>query len=260
MVLYGISSIYSIFLWRKGFRKDDLLNYSLLTAALVFHWLAMFKRGVSLQRCPTHNLFEATMFIGWGLMLATLALGAWRKLRFLTVFAAPILFGLGVFALMPSLDAHNPKPELRTAALSLHVALSLLAYGGFGLSAAAGFMFLTQEHDLKFHKKRALFSLLPPITRLEKVITWMTLAGFVLLTAGLLFGFFWVPLPAGAGFFGDFKVLWSAVVWLLYLVLLVLHWKFAQRGRRLAWGSIGGFVFVLLTYWGASLASPLHNP
>ena len=30
VVLYGISSIYSVFLWRKGFRRDDHINYLLL--------------------------------------------------------------------------------------------------------------------------------------------------------------------------------------------------------------------------------------
>jgi ABC-type uncharacterized transport system permease subunit len=37
-----------------------------------------------------------------------------------------------------------------------HAALSLLSYGAFGLSAVAALMYLTLEHDLKFHKLRAL--------------------------------------------------------------------------------------------------------
>ena len=46
-------------------------------------------------------------------------------------------------------------------------------------------MYLTQEHDLKFHKLRAIFSLLPPIQRLERVTSRLLIGGFVLLTAGL---------------------------------------------------------------------------
>ena len=41
----------------------------------------------------------------------------------------------------------------------------------------------TQEHDLKFHKLRAIFSLLPPIQRLERVMNGLLLVGIVLLTA-----------------------------------------------------------------------------
>ena len=54
--------------------------------------------------------------------------------------------------------------------------------------------------------------------------------------------------------------MYSLFVWLLYLSLLVLHWCFAQRGRRFAWGAICGFVFVLLTFWGIYLLSGIHNP
>ena len=46
-------------------------------------------------------------------------------------------------------------------------------------------MYLSQEHDLKFHKLRAVFSLMPPIERLEKAINGLLFTGFILLTAGL---------------------------------------------------------------------------
>jgi ABC-type transport system involved in cytochrome c biogenesis permease subunit len=50
------------------------------------------------------------------------------------------------------------------------------------------------------------------------------------------------------------------VVWLLYLGLIVMRWRFAQGGRRFAWSALGSFVFVLLTFWGTNVLSPLHNP
>ena len=46
-------------------------------------------------------------------------------------------------------------------------------------------MYLTQEHDLKFHKLRAVLSLMPPMDRLEKITSGLLWAGFILLTAGL---------------------------------------------------------------------------
>jgi ABC-type uncharacterized transport system permease subunit len=50
------------------------------------------------------------------------------------------------------------------------------------------------------------------------------------------------------------------VVWCVYLGLLVMRWHFAQGGRRFALGAIGSFAFILLTFWGSNLLSPLHNP
>jgi ABC-type uncharacterized transport system permease subunit len=58
---------------------------------------------------------------------------------------------------------------------------------------------------------------------------------------------------------GDFKVLWAGFVWLLYLGLILMRWKF-WRGRRFAVSAIGACAFVLLTFWGSSLMSPSHDP
>ena len=56
VMIYGLSAIYSIFLLRKGFRQDNRVNYLLLLSAAVFHTVAMFERGFSLDRCPINNL------------------------------------------------------------------------------------------------------------------------------------------------------------------------------------------------------------
>ena len=52
--------LYSAFLWRRGFQRDNWINYSLLAVAFVLHTVAMAKRGFSLQHCPVNNLYEAT--------------------------------------------------------------------------------------------------------------------------------------------------------------------------------------------------------
>jgi ABC-type uncharacterized transport system permease subunit len=260
VITYGISMVYSVFLWRKGFRQDNRTNYFLLLAGFALHTTAMIKRGFDLQHCPVNNLYEATTFIAWTIVGTYLVLGLWSRLRFLGAFASPILFGLGIFALMPSLDPpHGLKPEFSGADASLHAALILLAYGAFGLAAIAGIMFLTQEHNLKFHKLRAVLSLFPPIERLEVVTYRLVLAGFILLTAGLMAGGR-LERPPGVNFFDDSKVLWSAFLWIIYLVLLISRWRFSQSGRRFAIGVISTFTFLVLTFWGTNLLSTIHHP
>src|SRR5204863_2981538 len=175
---------------------------------------------------------------------AYLVFGAWSRLRFLGAFASPLLFAIGVFALMPPLDVRGAaQPAFAGGWSSLHKALILLSYGAFGLSSVAGIMYLTQEHDLKYHKLRAVLSLLPPIQRLEMVIGRVLLAGFALLTSGLLISAVYLKQTRKVYVTGDAEVVYSILVWLIYLALLVLHWRFAQRGRRFAWGAIGSFTF-----------------
>jgi HemX protein len=260
VIFYGLSMIYSVFLWRKGFREDNRVNYFLLLLACAFHTAAMFQRGFSLQRCPVNNLYEATLFIAWTIV-ATYLIGAWSRLRFLGAFASPVLFVIGVFALMPALDphqAHSAKPEFVNGWASLHGALILLSFGAFGLGSVVALMYLSQEHDLKFHKLRAITSLLPPIQRLEKIAGGLVAAGLILLTAGLSI-YPLLPHPKNLPNVGsDPILLWSFLVWLLYLGLLVMRWR-GQGGRRFAWGALGTFTFILLTFWGIMLLSPSHN-
>jgi len=220
----------------------------------------MFLRGFRLNHCPVTNLYEATIFAAWSLVAVYLALGLWPRLRFLGAFASPLLFGIGVFALMPSLDAapHALNPESSSIWTSVHAALLSLAYGAFGLSSVAALMYLTQEHNLKFHKLRAILSLLPPIQRLEKVAGGLVTAGFVLLTAGLSLYPMLMRQKHGVYFKSDPIILWSVSIWLLYLALLIMRWR-GQGGRRFAWGALGSFAFILLTFWGFILLSPSHK-
>lgn len=252
--------MYSIFLWRKGFQRDNRINYLLLLAAFSLHTYSMVRRGFSLQHCPVNNLYEATLFIAWTIVASYLVLGVWHRLRFLGAFASPILFGMGVFAVSgaEALDpAPGPKPQFVHGWTSLHGALILLSFGAFGLGAVAAVMYLTQEHDLKFHKLRAILSLLPPIQRLEKVTSGFITAGFVLLTAGLAIYPLLTQKPnAGSKF--DPIILWSGAVWLFYLVLLALRWR-GRGGRRFAWAALVSFAVILLTFWGFMLLSPMHN-
>ena len=262
VAVYGLSMIYSIFLWRKGFRRDDHANYLLLLLGFALHTTAMVGRGFSLKHCPVTNLYEATIFLTWTVVAVYLVVGLWPRLRFLGAFASPVLFGVGVFALMPNLDTpYNARPDMPVALTSVHAALMALSYGAFALSSIAALMYLTQENNLKLHKIQAIFSLLPSIQRLEAVVGRLMVSGFALLTVGLAIGAYGLThLENFKSYRGDPKIVWSAVVWAVYLALILMRWKFAQGGRRLALGAIGSFAFVLLTFWGTNVLSPLHNP
>jgi ABC-type transport system involved in cytochrome c biogenesis permease subunit len=60
VMIYGVSAAYSIFLLRRDLRHHNWINYLLLLTAFGFHTASMIMRGYSLDRCPIHNLYEAT--------------------------------------------------------------------------------------------------------------------------------------------------------------------------------------------------------
>jgi ABC-type uncharacterized transport system permease subunit len=259
VLLYGVSTVYFVFLWRKGFREDNRINYGLLLGGFIFHTIAMFKRGFDLSHCPVSNLYEAISFLLWTTVTCYLVFGIWWRLRFLGAFVSPVLFGVGIFALMPDLDLHGPTPQFAVRFATLHAALILLAYGTFGLGAVAGLMYVIQERNLKLHKLSAVFSRMPSIQRLESAAGGLLLAGFILLTLGLLVSPLLMKQAYGVYFQRDPKILWSGLVWMLYLWILVSRWALARTGRLFAWGAIGSFSFILLTFWGFNLLSSIHR-
>lgn len=259
VLFYWICTVYSILLWRRGFRQDNRVLYLLLGIGAAFHTTAMARRGFSLERCPINNLFEATMFIGWTIVASYLAIGWVQRLRLLGAFASPVLFGMGVFALMPALDQRGARPHFGHGWESLHATLVLLAYGAFGLSALAGVMYLVQAHDLKFHKARAIEAFMPSIQRLERVTRRLLGIGFFLLSVGLLVGSLYLKSVRGSYLTADPFVVYCGFTWLVYLALVSAAGKFAQHGRRLAWAAVGGFTFIMLTFWGVWMFSGLHN-
>jgi ABC-type uncharacterized transport system permease subunit len=88
----------------------------------------------------------------------------------------------------------------------------------------------------------------------------LLVGGLILLTAGLAFSPFLLQEKYGVYLKNDPLLDYSIFIWLFYLGLLVARWQFGQRGRRFAWSTLGGFIFILLTFWGFLLLSPIHQP
>jgi ABC-type uncharacterized transport system permease subunit len=263
VLAYCLSTICAILLWRTGFRKENRVCVWLLALGFVLHTVSMLQRGIAEHRCPVRNIYEATSFVAWAIVAAQFVFWFMLRLKFFGAFAAPLVFCMGVFALMPGLDTPHPAgAELNIALTSLHAALALVAYGAFGLGAVAGAMYLVQERNLKLHKHCAVTALLPPIERLDVIGAGALLVGLVLFSAALLTGAI-LPRPAALGdacYLRDPKVLWSVAIWALYLGLTVWRTRFARAGRKFAFASVGAFAVVLVSFWGTNLLSKLHQP
>lgn len=257
---YGFAVIHASFLWRKGFKKDNFVNFSFILAAFLIHTSAMLVRGLAFSRCPTGNLFEASVFIGWCLTLIVLVTALFSRTNFIGAFASPLLFAVIIFSIMPGLDSPISSTTVQRTWLTLHITLTLLGYGALGLSAIAGLMFLVQENDLKGRRQFFLFSILPPLERLEWLIYKLMLGGFLLLTAGLVLGFVLVNQFYEVIYKPDLKILWSVLVWLMYLVVLVMFQAGRLSLRRFSCYSCLIYLFVLTTFWLTSVFSTIHQP
>lgn len=219
------------------------LNLWIAIAGLVFQSLFLRERGELHGRCPITNGAEVLVFISWSVVLLYLILGRAFRLSLLGVFSMPLVFLFQATALV-SLAVSDPgrrPPKVSDAWLEMHAALSLLAYGAFGLAAIAGVMYLCQNRQIKSHEPGRLFRSLPPIRYLVDAIFRLLAIGGALLSVGIVAAFFMQNLP-GAVHFAS-----SSVVWLSYATLLGLHLFRPLSPRHLAIGSIAAFGIALVS-------------
>ena len=261
VAFYGLATVHGVLLWRRGMQRGEWLNYLTLAIGFGAHTAALMGRGFSLKQCPVTNLFEALMFVTWAICGAYLIMGGtWSKIRFVSVFLAPGLLAAGFFGLQPRLDEPGPNFDLEHTAVSLHVSMVLLAYAAFGLASLAGILYLIRERPGASETAQKLSVELPAGDRLERVLLRSLGGGLILLTAGLVMSFGLMRERYGVLVRPDPKIAWSILVWVVYLGLMVSRLRFHQAGHRLAWGALGGFLFVVLTFWGTNLLSPIHHP
>lgn len=255
LALYSISFLFA--LWRLALGKPyhRLPKLAVVIPGFLFHTIFLWQQGLSYGRCPVSNLFEALTFIAWCLVALHLIVSAFGYLNHLTAFYMPIVLVVQLAAMI----IPSGQSQLKISWLGFHASVITLGYASFGLAAAVGFMYLVQDRQLRTRRLGPSFMLLPPILKLEIVQTWLILTGFCLLTMGLLNGMIGLRLIHRSFMQLDIKLLWSLAIWIMYLVLLLGHYRWKINGRSMAWLSIGACIFVLTTFWLANALSQFHH-
>lgn len=232
---------WTMFALGAGKYRPSRLNLLLISSGFLFQTLFLFERGQAHGSCPLKNLFEMFIFLSWSVVLLYLLVGPAYRLTLLGAFTAPVVTLFQMFALMAPIDtpvrppAGPPKPWLE-----MHAAISIIAYGAFALASVAGVMFIAQERQLKTHHIRSMFFYLPPISELASAIRRLISVGLLLLSIGLVSGFF-VGNPGA-------KVAWGVLVWGVYGGILLVRHKVSAR--RMAWLAVIGFVVTLVSLYG----------
>ncbi len=153
--------------------------------------------------------------------------------------------GLGGFRQFASAGVWHP----------IHLASLIVGTLFLAAAAVAAVMYLLLDRSLRVKRPGRLPLGLPSLERLEELLLHGVLAGFVLLTAGMVTG---AAIALGAsgpnGGAPPAKVWFAFVAWLVLLVALNLRFFPRLRGRRVAWLVVCGFVLLLVTYAAAQWA------
>ncbi|WP_313069724.1 cytochrome c biogenesis protein CcsA [Melaminivora sp.] len=149
------------------------------------------------------------------------------------------------------LAAFFPGRALHVSAspwLALHLTLGIACYGLF--SAAVVHAWLMGRAERQMRQASDLSSSLPLLT-LERLTFRFVTAGFVLLTATLLVGWFFSEELYGRAWLWDHKAVFSVLAWATFALLLLGRARLGWRGRRAARVLYAGAALLLLAYAGS---------
>lgn len=228
---------------RRGKQGSARLNIGLAVTGLIFQSLFLKERGELHGRCPITNGAEVLVFISWSVVILYLALGRAFRLSLLGVFSMPLVFMFQAIAIVSllSFDPGARPPETLDPWLEMHAAMSLLAYGAFGLAGIAGVMYLVQDRQLKSHEPGRLFYSLPPIRYLTDAMLRLLFIGTGMLTVGIVAAFFMDNFPDAL------HLTASGAVWVVYALILLIHLIRHLAPKQLSLSAMVAFAFALLT-------------
>ena len=186
----------------------------------------------------------ALMLCASSLSVVYLSLRVRMRIDAIGVVVAPLALALVVGAQF--LNERGPATEFPHTLLLMHVAANVLGVGLFLLAGAAGGFYIFQERRLKAKRATSLQGRLPPLEALDMTEHRLLLAGFPLLTFGIVSGaVFAARLDAMTGA-GVARSAFAYATWLLVAGVLVLRAVAGWRGRRAAYGTLAGVACVVL--------------
>jgi len=206
--------IYSEFNTASGIQLD------FYNVAPLFFFVINLLVWLSSLRKPLHNLFIFLM----PLSIVSLAIG--------TAFDAPI----------------DPSPQL-TPGIIAHILLSILAYSLLTIASFQALLLAYQNQQLKNKQLGRIVGLMPPLQTMETLLFEMVWVGFAFLTLSIITGVCYIDDIFAQKL--SHKTVFSILSWLIYATLLSGHQIFGWRGASAVRWIIGGFVALMIAYFGS---------
>jgi ABC-type transport system involved in cytochrome c biogenesis permease subunit len=233
---------------RPALRKA---GHALLAAAWLLQTLFLAQRWRASGHAPMSNQFESLVTMAWGITVLAAGLRRFAPDAWLGPAAAGLNLVLLAACALLDKSVAPLVPALQSNWLLLHVSVIMLGYSALALS------FLASATHLWAHGSRPGQQAAAALDHFNERAMGL---GYLLLTAGIVLGAVWANEAWGSYWSWDPKETWSLITWLVYTAAIHLRRTHRWQGRRMAWLSVVGFIFVLFTYFGVNyLMSSLHS-
>ncbi|MDP7537626.1 MAG: cytochrome c biogenesis protein CcsA [Methylococcales bacterium] len=200
------------------------------------------------------NFFTAGSLVSnilvWLFLLAALTRPPIEKLALAIFPIAALMLGIQSYIeIKPQILANHSWQ------MNLHILTSIIAFSLFNIAAFQAVLLAIQDHQLHSPRPHKLVFSLPPLQTMELLLFQMIGAGMLFLSGSLLSGFFFLE-----DLFAQHlahKTVLSLLAWVVFGILLSGRIRYGWRGKKAIRGTIIGFIFLTLAYFGSKLALEL---
>lgn len=257
-LLYGAASVlFFLDVARKNLRSAETSSRSstrveapdahriaplLLGGAAVAHLAYVTFASLVARVCPVNSVHFSLSFAA--ILAISVYLVIRRRVRIdaIGVLLAP--FGLatilGTFFMGQPAHANS----LGAPFLVLHVLANLIGAALFLLAGGSALLYLVQERRIKQKHAQSRIRHLPPLQVLDDAGHRFLVAGFPLLTLGILTGTIWARHLEAGTVDEILRSVLGYATWFVFASVLLLRAAAGFRGRRAAYGTLTGLACV----------------
>ncbi|MBU4319024.1 MAG: c-type cytochrome biogenesis protein CcsB [Proteobacteria bacterium] len=243
------------------FQKDSFqrIGFGVLLAGFVVHCIQIVASIYKLGYVPVENLNQTLSISAWAIIGVFFWIQYQYHLKILGIFAAPLAAFIMVAASGLPMEPSQTQTVLKSLWLQTHILFVFLGEAAFALACGTGLLYLLQERAIKSKSRGFFYKRLPSLDLLDLTGHACIMAGFLLVTVGLITGFVYAKSLWGRFWNWDPKEVWSCITWLIYAALIHQRYTVGWRGRKSAILAIIGFVAVVFTFLGVNFILKGHH-
>ena len=220
--------------------------------ALLLHALVLYQ-GIITDLGLNLGFYNALSLISWLVALLVVCVAMIRPVENLTVVFLPAA-ALALF-LELIFPTQHILSDSNTIGLRMHILLSITAYSLLAIAALQAIILAIQERQLHNKHPVRIMQRLPPMQTMEALLIQMIAIGFFLLSLSLVTGLMFLH-----DIFAQHlvhKIFLSSLAWLIFALVLWGRWALGWRGKKLIRWTLGGFISLMLAYFGSKLVLEL---
>ncbi len=199
------------------------------------------------------GIFNAFSLVSWLIVLMLVMTAIRKPIETLGI----VLFPLAAVAIL--LEISWPSDHIISSTgpwqLRAHIMFSFLAYSLFTMAMVQAIILYIQDKHLRNHQPGGFIRSLPPLQSMEYLLFQIITVGYLLLTIGLLTGVLYLEDIFSKHL--THKTILSIIAWAIFSVLLWGRFRYGWRGRKAIHWTLGGFITLMLAYFGSKLVLEL---